>query len=69
MKQPKRLTMEHKRIVSAHYMNPNELMFVEETPFHIKLINKNLKTKKYLDKFIDKKVGNRCILREELISV
>ena len=70
MKQPKKLTREQKEIVSAHGLVANNWMFVEDvTESHIKVINKNLKTKKYLDKFIDKKVGNRCILREELISV
>lgn len=51
MKQPKRLTREQKQVVSAHRLNPNNWMLVEETDFYYKLINKETGRKKSVDKF------------------
>ena len=69
MRRPKSLTREQKQIVSTHHLNVNDWFFLEETDFHIKVVNKDMIHKKYLDKFISKKVGNRCVLREELIAL
>lgn len=68
MKQPKRLNREQKEICSAHNLKVDDWMFVEETEFNIKVIHKVSGKVKYLDKFIKKRVGNRCILREDLIK-
>lgn len=68
MKQPKKLTREQKIICSAHSLKADDWMFLEETDFNIKVIHKESGKIKYLDKFIKKKVGNRCILREDLIK-
>lgn len=67
MKRPKSLTRDQAEIVSVHHLNPKEWFFVKETDFHIKVINRDMVHFRYLDKFISKKVGNRCILKEELI--
>lgn len=68
MKQPKKLTREQKEICSAHGLNPENYMLVEEMMFYIKVIEKNASKILYLDKFIKKSGGNRCILREDLIQ-
>lgn len=51
MKQPKRLTRDQKRCVSAHYLNANDWMLVEETEFYYRIINKNTGAMKSVDKF------------------
>lgn len=51
MKQPKKLTREQKCCVSAHCLNPKDWMFVEETEFYYKIINKNTGATKSIDKF------------------
>ena len=68
MKQPKKLTREQKEICSANNLKADDWMFIEETGFHIKVIHKETGKVKWLDKFIKKKVGNKCILREDLIK-
>ena len=68
MKQPKKLTKDQKEICSAHGLNPENYMLIEEMMFYIKVIEKTSKKILYLDKFIKKSGGNRCILREELIQ-
>ena len=67
MKQPKCLTREQKEIVSDNFLNVNDWFLVEETDFHIKVVHRNGNKFKYLDKFA-RKVGNRCILKDNLIS-
>lgn len=51
MKQPKKLTREQKCCVAAHYLNPKDWMFVEETEFYYKIINKKTGAIKSIDKF------------------
>lgn len=51
MKQPKKLTREQKCCVAAHYLNPKDWMFVEETEFYYKIINKKTEAIKSIDKF------------------
>lgn len=51
MKQPKKLTREQKCCVSAHCLNPKDWMFVGETEFYYKIINKNTGAIKSIDKF------------------
>lgn len=51
MKQPKKLTREQKKCVSAHYLNPKNWMLVEETDFYLKIIHKTTGKHKSLDKF------------------
>jgi hypothetical protein len=51
MKQPKKLTREQKECLSAHYLNCKDWMLVEETEFYYRIINKNTKAIKSVDKF------------------
>lgn len=51
MKQPKRLTCEQKRCLSAHSLNWKDWMFVEETEFCYRIINKKTGAIKSVDKF------------------
>lgn len=52
MKQPKKLTYEQKKCVSAHRMNPKKWSLVKETDFYLFLINKETKDRKIVDKFV-----------------
>jgi hypothetical protein len=69
MKQPERLTREQKILCKANYLNPNDWMFVEEGYSTIKIINKATGKIKRIDKYMQKRVGDRCILKEEQISM
>lgn len=51
MKQPKKLTRRQKECLSAYNLNPENWMLVEETDFYLKIINKQTKSRKILDKF------------------
>lgn len=51
MKQPKRLTLEQKKCLSAHHLNADNWALVEETEFYLKIINKQTGTRKSVDKF------------------
>lgn len=51
MKQPKRLTLEQKKCLVAHKLNPKEWMLIEETEFSYRIYNKKNGTKKRVDKF------------------
>lgn len=51
MKNPKRLTLKQKICVSAHGLNVKNWMFVEETEFYYKIINKETQLTKHIDKF------------------
>lgn len=51
MKQPKKLTREQKRCVSAHDLNCKNWMLVEETEFYYRIINKTTGKIKSIDKF------------------
>ena len=42
----KRLTLEQKKCVSAHYLNPKEWMLKEETEFYLKIIHKITRCKR-----------------------
>lgn len=57
MKNPKRLTRQQKECLSAHYLNANNWMLIEETEFYLKIINKETGRTKMVDKF--RKVGKR----------
>lgn len=57
MKNPKRLTRQQKECLSAHYLNANNWMLIEETEFYLKIINKETGKTKMVDKF--RKVGKR----------
>lgn len=52
MKQPKRLTLEQKRCLSAHNLNWKDWMFLEETDFYYRFINKKTNATKSVDKFL-----------------
>ena len=52
MKQPKKLTRNQKECLSAHHLNAENWMLVEETEFYLKIINKQTGVKKMVDKFI-----------------
>ena len=51
MKQPKALTRIQKECVSAHHLNADNWMLVEETEFYYKIINKESGKTKMVDKF------------------
>lgn len=51
MKQPKKLTREQKRCVSAHGLSPKDWALVEETAFYYKISNKKTGIVKFVDKF------------------
>lgn len=51
MKQPKKLTRKQKECLSAHHLNADNWMLIEETEFYLKVINKESKRKRTLDKF------------------
>lgn len=51
MKQPKKLTRAQKECLMAHKLNPNEWMLVEETEFFYRIIHKEKKITKMVDKF------------------
>lgn len=50
MKQAKKLTREQKEIVSRHYMNPNDYMYVSESEFYMTIIHKDSGITKRIDK-------------------
>lgn len=52
MKQPKRLTRNQKKCLSAHYLSAEDWMLVEETDFYLKVINKRTGKMRFVDKFI-----------------
>lgn len=51
MKQPKKLTLEQKRCLTAHHLVAKNWMLVEETEFYLKIINKESGKTKMIDKF------------------
>lgn len=51
MRPGKRLTLEQKKCVSAHYLNAKEWMLKEETEFYLKIIHKITGYVKIIDKF------------------
>ena len=51
MKQPKALTRDQKVCVFAHKLNPADWMLVEETEFYLRIINKETRRIKMVDKF------------------
>ena len=59
MKQPKRLTRSQKECLSAHYLNAENWMLVEETEFYLKIINKQTGKIRSVDKFKRAKKGAR----------
>lgn len=50
MKQGKRLTRDQKQIVSAHYLNADDWMLVEDMGSYLKLIGKDTKQIRIIDK-------------------
>lgn len=60
MKQPKKLTREQKIAVSAHGLNPDNWMLVEQTEFYLKIIHKSSEKIRRVDRYaIPKKGGKR----------
>lgn len=57
MKRPKRLTRLQKEACSAHYLNADHWLLVEETEFYLKLINKTTGSRRTIDKFTKRKAG------------
>lgn len=55
MKQPKKLTRQQKGTCSAHHLNAEHWLLVEETEFYLKLINKETGSRKTIDKFTRKR--------------
>lgn len=54
MKQPSRLTRRQKECLTAHHLNSQDWMLIEETDFYLKIINKQTEKRKSVDKFIRK---------------
>lgn len=52
MKQPKKLTRSQKERLSAHHLNADEWMLVEESEFYLKIISKESGKTKRIDKFL-----------------
>lgn len=48
MKQPKRLTLKHKKILATYRLNPDNWMLVDEDMNSITIINKKSNKKKVL---------------------
>lgn len=60
MKQPKKLTREQKIAVSAHGLNPDNWMLVEQSEFYLKIIHKTFDKTRRIDRYaIPKKGGKR----------
>lgn len=51
MKQPKKLTRDQKKCLSAHHLNADEWMLVTETEFYYRIINKKTGVIKIIDRF------------------
>lgn len=51
MKQGKALTRSQKEIVSAHHLNSKEWSLVLETEFYLKIVHKETKQTRMIDKF------------------
>lgn len=60
MKQPKKLTREQKIAVSAHGLNPDNWMLVEQSEFYLKVIHKKSDKTRRTDRCaVPKKGGGR----------
>lgn len=57
MKRPKRLTRYQKEACSAHYLNAEHWLLVEENEFYLKLVNKATGSRRTIDKFTKRKAG------------
>lgn len=51
MKQPRKLTRDQKECLSAHYLNAEQWLLVEETEFYLKIINRETGKRRTVDKF------------------
>lgn len=51
MKRAKKLTRGQAECVRAHYLIPDDWLFVQETEFYYKIINKKTGARKSVDKF------------------
>lgn len=51
VKRGRRLTRDEKEVVSSHGYNPNDWMLAEEMEFYLKLVHKETKQIKIIDKF------------------
>lgn len=60
MKRAKRLTREQKECLSAHYLNVNKWLLLEETEFYLKIINIETGKRKIVDKFRRLKRNGHC---------
>lgn len=59
MKQPKKLTREQKIAVSAHGLNPDNWMLIEQTESYLKIIHKITNTCRTIDRYAIPKKGGR----------
>ena len=50
MKQPKKLTLEQKKAVSAYHLNPKNWMLVEDMGAYLKIVHKTSNVK-FVDKY------------------
>lgn len=59
MKQAKKLTREQKIAVSAHGLNPDNWMLVEQTEFYLKIIHKSSEKIRRVDRYAISKKGGK----------
>lgn len=59
MKQPKKLTRAQKEACSAHHLNAEHRLLIEETEFYLKLVNKETGSRKTIDKFLKINKGRK----------
>lgn len=59
MKRPKKLTREQKVAVSAHGLNPNNRMLIEQTEFYLKIIHMASGKIRRVDRYAIPKKGER----------
>lgn len=59
MKQPKRLTKEQKKAVSASGYLPDNWMLERETEFYLHIIHKITGTRKIVDRYVIPKKGEK----------
>lgn len=57
MKQPKKLTPEQRKAVSAYYLNPKNWMLVRDMGTYLKIIHKTSRRVKFVDKYVRGKGG------------
>lgn len=69
MKQPKKLTRVQKEACSAHHLNAEHWLLIEETEFYLKLVNKKTGSRKTIDKFLKINKGRKKGMNKEEVTI